>query len=454
MSNKDDLTEGSIIKKLIMIAAPIMGMNFLQMAYNLTDMFWLGRVGTDAVAAAGAGGMYLWLASGVMLIPRMGAEIGVAQSIGKGDRKAALEFSKNALALAGILGFVFGLSMIFFSRHLAAFFPFAEETVARDTRSYIFITGMGLPAAFIAAVLSGTFTASGNSRAPFVFNGIGLICNVLLDPLFIFGFGLGLRGAAIATIIAQWTVAIILFIAIHRMRTRPFPVYGFKIRCSSEKIRAILVWGIPVGLEMMFFCFLTMLCSRLEASFGANAVAAGKIGTQMESLTWLIGGGFGSALVAFIGQNYGALKTDRIREGVRRATGLMTVWGIVVTIFIITLGPSVFALFLPEPELVALGRLYISIFVFCQLPMNLEAVASGAFKGLGRTLPPSIVSIVSNILKPVIAYILAGAGMGIAGVWIGVCFPDIIRCVWVWAWYLLDRRHTARKDCTPSGIVP
>jgi putative MATE family efflux protein len=331
--------------------------------------------------------------------------------------------------------------MVIFSRPLAAFFGFRELHVAADTQRYIFITGMGVPASFIAAVLSGTFTASGNSKAPFVINGIGLGANMLLDPLFIFGFGMGLRGAAIATIIAQWIVALVLFMAMHKLRDRPFPVYGFKVHLDGRKIQAILKWGVPVGMETVFFCFLTMLCSRLEASFGAGAIAAGKVGSQLESLTWLIGGGFGSALVAFIGQNYGAGQSARIKDGVRVSVLLMTAWGVLTSVFIITLGPIVFTLFLPEPEIAKLGRVYVGIFVFCQLPMNLEAVASGVYNGLGRTMPPATVSIISNILKPVLAYLFASMGFGIAGVWAGICAPDVIRCIWIWAWYLAARKR-------------
>ena len=95
-----NLTEGGIFRKLLLVAIPIMGTQMVAMAYNLTDMFWLGRVGSEAVAAAGAAGMYMWLSFGFILIGRMGAEIGVSQSLGRGDRKTALAFSQNAMMIA------------------------------------------------------------------------------------------------------------------------------------------------------------------------------------------------------------------------------------------------------------------------------------------------------------------------------------------------------------------
>jgi putative MATE family efflux protein len=335
--------------------------------------------------------------------------------------------------------------MCFLAYPLAHFFPFHEAAVSNDTAAYIRICGLGVPASFIAAVFSSTFNGSGNSRAPFVVNGVGLGVNMILDPLLILVFHQGVRGAGWATIIAQWTVCIISFICIRKLSTRPFTAYPLRFHLNRKRLTQILKWGVPVGMETFCFCFLSMLCSRLEAGFGADAVAAGKIGSQMESLTWLIGGGFGSALVAFIGQNYGAGKEDRVRKGVKTATVMMALWGVFTTIFLGTAGIYVFALFLPQPPLVKLGKLYIAIFIYCQLPMNLEAVASGAFKGRGKTLQPSLVSVVTNLLKPGIAYLLtATTDLGIAGVWLGVCTPDVLRCFWVWAWYILYERKRRR----------
>ncbi|GHU17255.1 hypothetical protein FACS1894163_07940 [Spirochaetia bacterium] len=129
----------------------------------------------------------------------------------------------------------------------------------------------------------------------------------------------------------------------------------------------MLKWAIPIALEAFLFCFLSMLTSRIEASFGAHAMATSKVGAQIESLSWLIGGGFGSALVAFIGQNYGAGKWDRIKRGVRVSALAMSAWGIFVTLLLWFAGGFLFSLFLPEPELAALGTRYLRILAFCRV---------------------------------------------------------------------------------------
>ncbi|GHT53225.1 hypothetical protein FACS1894106_3810 [Spirochaetia bacterium] len=164
--DKYNLTEGGILGKLLLVALPIMGSQFMQMAYNLIDMFWLGKVGSDAVASSGAAGMYMWLSFGFMAIGMMGASIGVSQSLGGKDTPAALGFSQNALLIAIVLGLLYGLVMLFFSRELAGFFNFKEANVAADAAAYLKIVALSIPATFVSSVIVGTFNASGNSRPP------------------------------------------------------------------------------------------------------------------------------------------------------------------------------------------------------------------------------------------------------------------------------------------------
>jgi Na+-driven multidrug efflux pump len=226
------------------------------------------------------------------------------------------------------------------------------------------------------------------------------------------------------------------------------PFAGFRLLGPVEKSRVtqILKWSTPIALENIFFCFLSMVTSRVEAGFGANAVAVSRVGSQVESLSWLVGAGFGSALVVFIGQNYGAGKGGRIREALRLSVFVMSLWGLFVMAFLWFAGPFVFALFFPDRALLGLGTSYLRILAFCQLSMNIEAVGSGAFKGVGRTIPPSIVVISTNALKPALAWALSRTGLGLYGVWIGVVISANLRGIWMNLWYVMDSRRRKRRQ--------
>lgn len=435
------LTQGGVFKKLLMVAVPIMGTQALQMAYNITDMFWLGRVGSVAVAASGAAGMYMWLSFGFLIIGKMGAEIGISQAIGKGDHGEALVCFRHSLYISAALGLFCALGMILGSRVLAAFFPFREPALAEETAAYLGIIGWGMFPSFVSGVIASAFTATGNSRTPFILSAAGLVCNALLDPVCILVLGWGIRGAAAATVLSQLLVFVLMITGVVRFRDRPFETCLFLGRIDLRRLVQILKWALPIGLESLLFCFLSMLCSRIEARFGAKVMAAGRIGSQIESMSWLIGGGFGSALVIFVGQNFGAGKPERIHRGIRISAAVMGVWGVLVGAVLCVAGQFVFSIFLPDPEIARLGRYYCFIAAAAQIPMNLEAVWSGGFKGTGRTLPPALVSITANALKPVLAALLSRTSLGLFGVWAGVSCAAMIRGLWLGLWYWASERR-------------
>jgi putative MATE family efflux protein len=440
-----DLTEGSILKKIVLVAAPIMGTQFLQMAYNLTDIFWLGRVGSFAVAASGAAGMYMWLSMGFLLVGRMGAEIGVAQNIGRRDENAAMGFLRNALFVNLLLGALCATAFIAAPRLLVSFFPLEEKEILGDAAAYLRIVGFGMIPSFITGVIAGAYNAAGNSHTPFVLNSAGLICNVILDPVFIFILGMGIRGAAYATILSQLIVCVLMVLALKGFKNRPFKEFRIFSTLDSKIITTIFRLAVPIALESLAFCLLTMLSQRVEARFGAAAFATGRIGAQIESLTWLIGGGFSSALVAFVGQNYGAGKTERINRGVQFSLALMAAWGAVIVIFFVLLGKHIFYIFLPDSAIAELGKYYLWIVAAAQIPMNLEAVWSGTFKGKGKTIPPSLVSILANVLKPVLALVLSRTTLGVYGVWVAIAAGDALRGAGLFVWYEVSGRRSGGR---------
>jgi putative MATE family efflux protein len=323
--------------------------------------------------------------------------------------------------------------------------------VVLDTENYLAITGLAIPATYVTAVITGTFNGSGNSRTPFIGNAVGLAFNMILDPVMIFTFKLGVTGAAIATAIAQLVVMAFLLAAVKAGRNRPFPQYRYFRRPDGQTVGQIFKWSVPIGLESMLFTMLTMITSRFIASYGANAMAVSRVGSQIESLSWLIGGGYGSALTAFVGQNYGAGKWTRIHRSFRISMGAMTLWGVAVTLILVFGGRFLFTLFLPDPAVVDLGAGYLRVLATCQLAMCIEAVASGEFRGIGKTMQPSLVSIVSNLLRVPLAYLLSQTSMGIYGVFLGIALGAVSRGIWGLVWYLITMRRQPQEDRAVAG---
>jgi putative MATE family efflux protein len=439
-NDKHDLTEGGILKKLLLVATPIMGTQVMQMAYNLADMMWLGRLSADAVAASGTAGMFIWLSFGFFLLAGTGTEIGVSQNMGRKDEETAQNFSQNGLLIALTLGILFGGSMIIFAKPLIGIFGIQEVNVVEDAMAYLRIVSISMPCFFASAVLRGAFVASGNSKLPFYINATGLTLNIVLDPLFIFTFDWGIEGAAWATVVAQTTVVILSVLAIKYYKDRPFDKYKIFNKPDFGIIKQILKWSFPVALESLLFTSLAMITTRILAGFGAQALTVQRIGSQVEALSWLIGGGFGVAVTIFMGQNFGAKKWDRMERGFSISLGAMAVWGALVTIGLFFGGYVIFSAFVDVQEIRVMGATYLKIFAICQIPMCVEAVAAGTFRGTGRTMPPSVASITSNVLRVGLVYVLSRTTLGLDGVWWGIVISSVFRSAWILGWYLYSAR--------------
>ena len=459
-SNAYDLTQGGILKKLLMVAVPIMGTQLLQMTYNLTDMFWLGRMenSVTAVAASGLAGMFLWLGMAPLLIGRISAEIGTSQNMGRGDKAAALGFAQESARIALLLGGLYGLALLTLAGPLVSLLQVREGDVFQSACDYLRIVGLGIPLTYLSAAITGGFNGAGNSRLSFRANAAGLVVNMLLDPLMILAWGWGVRGAALATVIAQGIVCAMFVLFAKRHPRRPFERFRVFGRMSLARVRQILRWSLPVALESGAFTLLSMAVTGMVASgYGESAVAVQRVGSQIESLSWLVGGGFSSAVAAFVGQNYGARKWARIRRGYRMSLGALLLWESMVMMLLVLGGRFLFSLFLREPpQLVDMGASYLFILAGCQLFMALEGACAGTFRGLGRTLPPSLCSIASNLIRPLLCWALAQR-MGLNGFWLGITLSAALRGTAMFVWFTLYERRLPRLDepaAPPEALAP
>ena len=442
MSTGIDLTSGSILKKLIAIAAPIMAMQVFQMAYNLIDMFFLGRISADAVAAAGSAGMFLWLSVAFFIIGQLGAEIGVSQATGRGDSEQAHRYAKNAILIALVLGIIISAITISFSPQLISILRIQETHVVRDATRYLQIIGFAFPLIFLNNAISGIFNGVGNSKLPFYLKSIGLFFNILITPIFIFSFGWGITGAAVATAIGHTLTGLLMLFAVKHPKLTPFADFKFKAILTLDKtiIKQIFKWSLPISLDSALFTSLTMIIAGFVASFGAGAIAAQRVGTQIESLAWLIGGGYASAFRAFVGQNYGAKAFTRLKKGYWLSISAMTLWGLGVGLVMFFLGESIFRIFIQDPEIVAIGVAYLRILAVIQIAQCMDGVSASAFDGLGKTLPPTVVRITFNALRVLVAYFLSQTALGINGIWIGIAFGNLMRGLVLTGWYLIYSR--------------
>lgn len=451
MAKQIDLLQGSIVKSLTALALPIMGSQLIQMAYNMIDMIWIGRMGAGAVAAVGAAGMFMWLSNGLVILARVGGQVLVAQSIGAGDWKKAGRYAAAALQITTTLALAFTLLLTLGAAPLIGFFNLNSPLVVAQARQYLVIVGVGMIFAFLNQVLVGIINATGDSRTPFYAMGCGLAINIVLDPLLIFGVGFfpqwGVAGAAIATVLAQVVVSL-LFLRYVLHEERLFPHVHLTQRTSGAELKALLKISGPAAVMNVIFPIISMIIARMVAAWGDNAVAVQKVGSQIESISWMTADGFAAAVNSFVGQNYGAGNLQRAKKGFGVAFALMTVWGVLCTGLLIFCAGPIFQFFIPQADVLQLGVDYLTILGISELFMCWEILIEGAYSGFGHTLPCSVVSTIFTALRIPLAMLLSVTVLGLNGIWWSITLSSVckgILCVIMFTFFLrkLLRRQNA-----------
>ena len=414
MKGRIDLTQGKITEKLVKLSLPIMATSFIQMAYNMIDMIWVGKAGSSAVAAVGTAGFFTWLAMAFITISKVGAEVKVAQSMGQHDVDETKLYIKSAIEINIILSILYTIFLIMFKDQLIGFFRLGDENVISMSKEYLVIVAFGMIFYFINPVFTAIFNGMGNSKTPFLINTIGLLTNIVLDPILILGLGkipsMGVAGAAIATVVAQIVVT---------------SCFMLKILKSKEILYNL---GIPVALQSGLFTLFSMTLGVVVASFGPVAVAVQKVGSQIESISWMSAEGIAAALSSFVGQNYGSKDYDRIQRGCKITLLIAIIMGTINTILLVFLGKYIFSIFINESEAILKGADYLKILGYSQLFMCIEIVIAGAFRGLGKTLIPSLVSIILTGSRIPLAYLISNPSiLGLNGVWWSISISSILK---------------------------
>lgn len=274
-----DLTSGPILKTLAELALPIMASSLLGTAYNITDMAWIGLLGSKAVAGVGVGGMYVWLSQGLVALPRMGGQVNTAQACGRKDYDEARSYAASALQITVFFGLLFAAVCLVFLDPLIGFFNLTDAETYTAAGSYMKLTCGLIIFSFLNLTLTGLFTAQGDSGSPLTANLLGLVGNMILDPLLILGVGpfprMETTGAAVATVTAQILVFAVLVFRILTSRMEPNilrEVHLFS-RYSRKFYKNIFRIGFPTAVQSMIYCMISMVLTRMVSGFGAAAIA-------------------------------------------------------------------------------------------------------------------------------------------------------------------------------------
>ena len=416
-----DWTQGPILRNVFALAWPSVLSMILMTAFSITDAFWLGRLGTVPLAAAISAIFVVWMIYSILQIITTGTTALVARAVGEGRPDLAAQAATQSLwwgiSLALILTAV---------GHFIAPVVFnimgTDPDVTREGVAYLRIVFYGTIFLLLKEVFGATFQAAGDTRRPLIVNSIAVTANVIIDPLFIFGWGgfprLETAGAALATILSYALASGLYAAYVYRGKLR----IPMRLACPRVPdvglLKRLVRIGFPLSFGDIIFCTVYLFLNEIVAGYGAFAIAALGIGNRMESLNYMVAHGFGIAAATLTGQNLGAGKPHRAARSAWYTAAIVTGWTGIVGLLFIVFRESLGAVFLSDPAArLALGD-YLILLGATQAFMGAEIVLYFAFSGAGYTFWPSVISIPGAIMRIPIAWWMGEAlGYGLAGVW-------------------------------------
>lgn len=441
MRTSRSLTEGPIAGALFRLSLPIIVANILQSAYQITDTFWVGRLSAEAVAAVSLAFpiSFLMIAIGGGL-PMAGSVL-IAQYKGRGDTETMNHVATQTFLMVLAVSLV--LTVIGFScAEPILRLMGADTTVLPDATRYLQITFLGYAFVFGYFVFESLMRGTGEVRFPMMIVLVTVLMNIILDPLFIFGYGpipaMGVAGAAMATLCTQATAALIGFTVLVSGR------FGMRVHLKDLRpdfafIKKAFFIGMPSSIEQSTRALGMTVMTMIASSFGTTIVAAYGIGIRMIMLVVIPALGFSMATSTLVGQNIGAGKIHRAEMttyiGSLISFTVLSLVGVLLFVF----AGQLTAFFVPgEPEVVMISKGFLRTIALSFGFIGIQMVMNGTFRGAGQTGVAMMIAIVSQwVLQFPAAYVLSQhTSLSYRGIWWSFVFSNVVSAIIAVSWFL------------------
>jgi len=416
---RTDLTAGSIPKQLLRLSGPIAFSMIMFTLYLMADLYFVGRLGPDAVAAVSISGNAFFVILGLSFVLGIGGMALIAQAFGRKDYEGAAKVYKQSLILSILVGIASSLTGLAIAHPYIAFFGGAGQSLEWGVQ-YFRIFSISFFFVLILHVIGACYRGMGDTKTPMIIMVLSTILNIILDPLLIFGLlcfpRLGVRGAAIASLLSQF-IALAIYIYMILIRGQHLEIKR-PWRLDMSIIKRSLSIGLPSGLTYFLLALNMLITYRVVSIFGTPALASIGIGFRILQSIYMPVVAVTSAMAAIVGQNYGAGKQSRI------TTTLWTGWAISCGIMISGTAlcrffPGILIeIFSNDKSVIHYGIIYLTIMSLGNVIVGTIMTMSAVFQGFGKTYPVLIAAVFDNVLFACLVFTLPGIfGWGIQSIW-------------------------------------
>ena len=402
-----DMTAGPPWQRIMEFAVPMLVGNLAQQLYNTADSIVVGHyVGDNALAAVGSASPILNLLLALFVGVSTGAGIVISQNYGAGDRERLSNSVGNCITLAAIASAITMLIGVAVTTPMLRLLD-TPASIIGWSGDYLHIIFWGVAGCAFYNILSGILRGMGDSFSALAFLLLATVLNIGLDVWFVAGFGMGVAGVALATVLAQGISAVMCFWKLLRMRD----VFDFtldSLRLRRDCAARIVHIGVPSGVTQAIMSLAMLVVQSLTNSMGETVIACNVIIMRVDGFAMMPNMSFGQAMSVYAGQNVGARKIDRVHEGLKQGAAIAVGCACAITFCLLLFGRHMFALFTDTQELIDLAMRMMQILAFGYIAIAVSQVLGGVMRGAGDTVTPMWISLFTTIcLRVPLAYCLA-----------------------------------------------
>ena len=427
-----NLTQGPITKTLVFFALPMIGGNMLQQLYNIADTLIVGRfIGSGALAAVGSSYTLMTFLTSILLGLCMGSGAVFSIRYGEGDMEKLHESLGASFVLILAVAAVLNLAVFLLIDPIMYLLQVPEEIYAM-MREYLWVIFWGILATFLYNYFACLLRAVGNSVAPLIFLAVSSVMNIVLDLWFVLGFHWGVAGAAFATVLSQYVSGIGLAVYTY-WKTPEFRIRLKYLRPRLAMLREIAQFSFLTSVQQSVMNLGILMVQGLVNSFGTVIMAAFAAAVKIDSFAYMPAQEFGNAFSTFVAQNYGAGKTNRIKEGIKKAVMMSVAFCLVISLLVFIFARPLMMIFVDpsETEILAAGVEYLRIEGSFYCGIGCLFLLYGLYRAIKRPGMSVVLTIFSLGTRVVLAYALSAIDfIGVTGIWwsvpIGWALADFV----------------------------
>lgn len=449
-SNINFITSGDINKVIFRLSVPLMISNLIQVLYTIVDGIYVANISSEDYASTNFIWPVLFLFIAVGLGVKVAATALMSQKLGAKKFTEARDYASHTIFITIVLGIIFSLAGFFIAPYIVRWMG-AEGSFALKSEVFLSINALGLIFDIIFFGYQAILNSQGRTKTMTVVSAISSIVNVILDPFFIFdnvlglkGLGMGIKGAAIATVISKVVLVIISIMAVKRESEIEVTFKGFSL--DMDIIKDIFTMAIPASLGTGGEAIGFTILNGFIQSYGTTTLAAFSMGNRIADLFNQGAMGIGMALTSIIGQNYGAGEKERTRDIFKRANIIITFFSIFTAICILTFKEPLLSVFIKDKSEVELWRQaseYMNYTAIITFFMGYFAAIHGYFQGVGKTKFTMFLSLARLWLLrlPIIIILKNTTDLGSTGIWIAMLVSNGLTVAFGFLYYLKNEHR-------------